>query len=102
MIEETDERWFRRYPRRLTRVRLPHSDSEAVGEFASLGVHDVGRRRMLVLRVPDGVGKGQLLTIPYLLFGDEALENEDRVLLPIIHEVMVQGARDHWVPLRRR
>jgi hypothetical protein len=38
--------------------------------------------------LPDG-----LMRIPFLAFADETIENEDRVLLPLLHEIM-QGAQD--------
>lgn len=50
---------------------------------------------MLVLRVPDGPHKGMLMPIPFLLFGDETLENSDEILLPVIAGVMREAAKDY-------
>jgi hypothetical protein len=94
--EEPDARWFARFPQRLTRIRSP-GPGEAATEFATLGPHNTDRRRVLILRMPDGPFKGKLMPIPFLLFGDETVENEDAVLLPIIREIMGDAAKDYGV-----
>jgi hypothetical protein len=89
----TDRQFFADHPDRKARIRLPGPDEEAL-EFRSLGPHSSNRRRMLVVRVPDGPHRGTLMPIPYLLFGDETLEDRDDILLPIVFDVMIQ-ARGH-------
>ena len=33
-------------------------------------------------------GKNVILKIPFLLFADETIEDDDRTLAPIVHEIM--------------
>lgn len=82
-----DEVWFRRFPKRLTRIRET-KPNEFEEEFKSLGPHLKSRRRILVARVPDGRRKGMLMPISFLLFSDENIENEDSILLPILRDIM--------------
>jgi hypothetical protein len=35
--------------------------------------------------------KPAILKIPFLLFGDETVEDRDSILLPILHELMEQA-----------
>ena len=83
----TDDQWFNEHPGRLSRIRVP-APGEAAREFASLGPHDPDRRRIITVRVPDGPHKGMLMPIPFLLFGDETVENDDAVLMPIVQQIM--------------
>jgi hypothetical protein len=98
--EEPDARWFARFPKRLTRIRQPDK-GEAENEFRALGPHSADRRRMLILRMPDGPTKGRLMPIPLLLFADETVENEDSILLPIIHEIMGDAAKEFGISIPR-
>jgi hypothetical protein len=92
---DADEQFFADHPDRLSHIRNanPH---ELNGEFWSLGPHDSSRRRILIWRVPDYhplKTRYPLLRIPFLAFADETIEDEDRVLLPLIHEVMMNAAK---------
>lgn len=101
----TDEQFFAIFPDRQTRIRKPaltlvSNKQRAIGyvdecerEFRSLGAHNKDRRRILLYRLPkDNIhydpDKPQILKIPFLLFGDETVEDRDDILLPIIHEIM--------------
>jgi hypothetical protein len=84
---ETDLQFFAMHPDRTARIREPRL-FEAVSEFDALGPHDRDRRRMIIVKVPDGPHKGMLMPIPFLLFADETVENTDKVLLPIVREIM--------------
>jgi hypothetical protein len=46
-----------------------------------------------VVRVPDGPYRGALMPIPFLLFSTETVEDRDDVLLPIVHEIMLDARR---------
>lgn len=94
---DPDAQFFTQFSDRRSRIRLPSKvmetdprtrqtrvRDECEGEFWSLGAHDRDRRRILVWRSPEN----KLLKIPFLLFADEAIEDDDGVLLPIIHEIM--------------
>lgn len=97
MATDDDRIWFDQFPRRQARIRNPMR-GERAEEFATLGPHAAHRRRILVWRVPvgnymRGMLPDGLMRIPFLAFADETIENEDRVLLPLLHEIM-QGAQD--------
>lgn len=82
--------------------RAVRIQDEAAGEFWSLGEHDNSRRRIIVYRLPQdnprfNPERPQLLKIPFLAFADETVEDRDDVLLPIIHELMLEGAKKHGV-----
>ena len=91
-----DPIYFKQRPKRQTRIRTPTS-----GEFSHawtmLGMHDHSRRRVLVWVVPkDNPGRSQipdgLMRIPFLLNADESVEDDDRVLLPILADLMKAAA----------
>ena len=106
---DPDANWFKDHPDRQSHIRLPiqiletdkrnHTTryvAECQGEFWSLGDHNRDRRRILLWRVPkDNVfydpKKPQILKIPFLLFADETVEDTDEILLPIIHEIMLNA-----------
>lgn len=62
-------------------------------EFRSLGPHDVDRRRILVRRMPADhpTHPNHLLKIPFLAFADEEIADRDDILLPIIHQIMLDA-----------
>ena len=96
-IDKQDVGFFFDHPDRQAHIRSPFGD-EMRGEFFSLGEHQRDRRRVLIYRVPpDNIyydpKKPQLLKIPFLLFSDESVEDRDDILLPIIHDMMVEKAR---------
>ena len=101
----TDEQFFAAFPDRRCRIRPPEKRMEidkqrAVRyldecelEFRSLGPHEKQRRRIIVCRVPEGNPwydpvQRKLLKIPFLLFGDETVEDNDATLMPILHGIM--------------
>lgn len=90
--ENADKEWFRRFPTRKVRIRSP-AMGEATDEFRSLGPHEPSRRRMIVIRVPDGQFRGTLMRIPFLAFADETIEDSDEVLLPIVHGIMLDARK---------
>lgn len=109
MLDE-DIQFFAQHPDRYAHIRMPRKVlertlqravryvDECAGEFWSLGEHDKSRRRIILWRVPkDNVyydpEKPQILKIPFLAFADETIEDRDDVLLPIVHQVMMDAAR---------
>jgi hypothetical protein len=102
---DQDIAFFTDHPDRQARIREPAKKieigrqrgaavvDEMQGEFWSLGDHDKSRRRVIVYRVPRDnpmydPKKPQLLKIPILLFADETIVDEDRVLLPEVDRIM--------------
>ena len=89
-----DMQFFSDHPDRKSHIRKSEG-KECIGEFWSLGMHDSARRRILLWRVPDGhqlKSRFPILKIPFLTFADETIEDDDKILLPIIDEIM-QNAR---------
>jgi hypothetical protein len=101
----TDEEFFATHKDRNYRIREPVKiltktkqramvySEELEAEFLSLGPHKRDRRRIIVWRVPPGnpwydPRKPLLMPIPFLLFGDETVEDNDEVLRPIMAEIM--------------
>lgn len=101
MIDE-DARFFAQHPSRQCRIRKPRIGEQNM-EFLSLGLHDVERRRMIVWKVPKGseFGAGRIVAIPFLQFADETIEDTDEYLRPILHQIMMDAANDHGIPLPR-
>jgi hypothetical protein len=101
-----DAQFFADHPDRRARIRLPgrelHKDNqrsvrylaECELQFRSLGPHDISRRRVLVYKTPADHPShpNHLLKIPFLAFADETIADDDRTLLPIIHELMLKEA----------
>jgi hypothetical protein len=111
MIDQ-DIQFFTDYPDRQARIRLPAKNiainrqraagvvDEMEAEFRTLGDHKRDRRRVLVWRVPEGnpfydPERRPILKVPFLLFADETVEDDDETLLPILHQIMVNAAREH-------
>jgi len=59
---------------------------------------------MIIWRIPNDAPMmaGQLVPIPFLAFADEEIANEDRVLLPIINEIMVGERHKDMIKKMRR
>ena len=94
---DTDSQWLIDHPDRKCHIRKPVSNKEMQGEYWSLGAHDSSRRRILIWRVPTGHPMKQkfpYLAIPFLAFADETIEDDDKVLLPLIEEIMQQARRN--------
>lgn len=104
----TDEQFFATYPDRQARIRTPkpvltmlnnHSVMylpECEQEFLSLGYHQKKRRRILLYRIPPDNPhfdpmRPQLIKIPFLAFSDEIIEDNDAVLLPLVHRIMTEA-----------
>lgn len=104
----TDEQFFMTFLDRQARIRKPEFvqvatkqrsvrfETECFMEFMQLGPHKRDRRRILLWRVPRdnpwyNPQKPPILKIPYLLFGDETVEDRDDILLPLIHQVMMEA-----------
>lgn len=104
-----DKQFFNTFPMRQARIRRPERRiyrnkqravqyaDELETQFRSLGEHDRKRRWIIVWRLPPDnpyydPDRPQLLPIPFLAFADETIADEDHILLPIIHEIMMQQA----------
>ena len=79
--------FFRQHPRRQVHIREPQA-WEFAKEWLELGDHSAPRRRVLVWnckspRLPDGI-----MRIPFLMFADESIEDDDRTVMPILHQLM--------------
>lgn len=102
-----DEIFFKQHPDRRARIRKPefkaHRDSqravryldESEIQFRQLGPHQKERRRIIAYRTPSDHPEypNHILPIPFLLNADETVEDEDRILLPIVHELMLNAAK---------
>ncbi|PWU21830.1 MAG: hypothetical protein C5B50_00675 [Verrucomicrobia bacterium] len=103
---DQDAAFFQQHPDRWAHIRTPGRvlvrdrqravsyQTECEGEFWSLGPHNHLRRRIILWRVPPdnpfyNPAAPQILKIPFLLFSDEAVEDRDDILLPIIHQLMM-------------
>jgi hypothetical protein len=105
---DPDSEWFHSHPDRQSHIRNPikilETDrqrgaryvDECQGEFWSLGDHNKDRRRILLWKVPPDnpfydPKKPAILKVPFLLFSDETVEDRDDILLPILHEIMLNA-----------
>ena len=108
----TDEDWFQVFPDRNYHIRKPvkeiiidkqraaHFGDECEAEFRSLGPHDKDRRRLILYRVPPdnpfyNPQKPPILKVPFLMFADESIEDDDATLAPILHGIM-EDARNRY------
>jgi hypothetical protein len=108
---DEDGQWFSDHPDRAAHIREPRKTLdiekrthqtqvliECEAEFRSLGDHNKDRRRILLWKVPkDNIfydpRKPAILKVPFLLYGDETVEDRDDILLPILHEIMTDAAK---------
>src|ERR1700743_1073482 len=104
---DIDAQFFQQHSDRQARIRLPlkvlHKDSQRAVRyldeeklpFRSLGSHDPRRRRIIAFRTPADhpTHPNAILKIPFLAFADETIADDDRTLLPILAEIMVEAAR---------
>ena len=105
---DPDSQWFGQHPDRQSHIRNPikilvtdkqrgtRYVEENEGEFWSLGDHNKDRRRILLWKVPPtnpfyDPKKPAILKVPFLLFSDETCEDRDDILLPILHEIMLNA-----------
>lgn len=110
VADEEDIRFFFQHPDRKTHIRAPRMADEIVideqraasyageleREFRTLGPHKRDRRRVVLWRVPPDnpfydPAKPAILKIPFLLFADETVEDRDDILLPILHQIMLDA-----------
>jgi hypothetical protein len=97
-----DRIFFRRHADRRLRIREPKGD-EYLREFRGFGMHDESRRRVIVSRLAAGQMRRfniDFLRIPFLLFGDEMVEDRDDVLAPILKEIMMDAASGYGMSRR--
>jgi len=106
-MNDIDIQFFNDHPDRKVRIRLPQKQTlidkqravryldEQELAFKQLGPHDIGRRRIIVYKVPADHPEyaNHLMQIPFLLFADETVEDRDDVLLPIVHQLMMEAAQ---------
>lgn len=104
---DPDAQFFIQHPDRTVRIRLPgrapYKDqqrgvrylSESEIEFRHLGPHDTRRRRIIAYRTPSDhpTHPNHIMKIPFLLFADETISDDDATLLPIVEGIMKQAAR---------
>jgi len=104
---DQDAQFFTDHPDRYARIRMPGRElmkdaqravyylSESEMQFRSLGPHDKSRRRILCWRAPADhpTHPNHILKIPFLAFADETIADDDKTLLPIIHELMKDAAK---------
>jgi len=102
-----DQQFFAEHPDRQARIRMPGREpfrdqqravrylSEQELCFRQLGPHDERRRRIIAVRVPADhpTHANHIMQIPFLLFGDETLEDRDDILLPLVRELMMEAAQ---------
>ena len=110
--DEEDVRFFFQHPDRTTHIREPRQAQEVVidpqraasyvgeleREFRTLGDHKRDRRRVILWRVPKDnpfydPQKPSFLKVPFLLFADETVEDQDDILIPILHEIMANARK---------
>lgn len=97
----SDSGFFADHADRNVRIRRPYK-GECEGEFWSLGPHNRERRRIILWRVPEmnpmfeelkkKHGGIPLLKIPFVAFADETIENNDNILLLLVHQFMTEAA----------
>lgn len=103
LLPNSDEAFFAEHRDRYFRIRKPVHAREYENEFRSLGDHEHHRRRVIVVRgAPPGVRGQPLLPIPFLLFGDETIVDDDATLRPIVDELMRDAAECYGMKPRRR
>ncbi len=94
LYKDNDAQFFRAFPTRKTHIRVAYKGENEM-EFRTLGEHDRDRRRVILTRVTDiglPIPDGKVLKIPFLAFADETIEDDDKVLLPILREIMRDAA----------
>lgn len=104
---DPDAQFFQQHPDRRARIRLPIKElfrdqqrsvrylDESELQFRSLGAHDTNRRRIIAYRLPSDhpQAPNHIMKIPFLLFADETIADDDKTLLPIVHEIMQEAAK---------
>lgn len=88
---DPDDVWFRTHAGRFAHIRTPY-EQECESDFKTLGDHDRTRRRIVCVRVPE---YSHIMRIPFLLFSDEEIADDDVILLPLVHEMMEAAASEN-------
>jgi hypothetical protein len=94
--------FFSEHRDRKLRIREP-IEAEYQREFRGFGMHDESRRRVIVSRVAPNMARRHnidYMRIPFLLFGDETVEDTDEVLHPILDEIMRDAAAGYGMVRR--
>jgi hypothetical protein len=110
IADQEDVRFFFQHPDRRVHIRTPRMASEVIidqqraasyvgemeREFRTLGPHNRDRRRIILWRVPADnpfydPQRPIILKLPLLAFADETIEDRDDILLPIVHEIMMDA-----------
>jgi hypothetical protein len=97
-----DKVFFSEHRDRKLRIREP-IEAEYQREFRGFGMHDESRRRVIVSRVAPNMARRHnidYMRIPFLLFGDETVEDTDEVLHPILDEIMRDAAAGYGMVRR--
>ncbi len=104
-MPDTDAQFFLEHPNRKFRIRTPlkemvidkqrgsHVVDECEHDFRSLGDHRRDRRRIVLCRADhrgNPLPDGKILKLPILLFADESVEDDDRVLAPLVFQLMAE------------
>lgn len=90
LFTKQDREFFAQFPDRMAHIRRCYKN-ECEAEFQSLGYHIRERRRILITRVDferNPLPDNKVLKIPFLVYQDESIEDDDKVLLPIIENLM--------------
>lgn len=94
-LDLQDEQFFHDHRDRECRIRLP-APGENESDFQTLGGHQVSRRRIIAVRAHGAMSARmgiKVMRIPYLLFGDETVEDTDEILAPIVDRLMKEAAQ---------
>ena len=96
-FDRADREFFGEHRDRRAHIRKVYQ-GECEMEFRTLGPHEYDRRRVLLCRADHRgnlLPEGKIMKIPFLAFADETIEDTDEVLLPIIHEIMVNAEKKY-------
>lgn len=106
LLPNSDEAFFEQHPDRRVRIRKPFHEREYEAEFQTLGDHEVKRRRIIALRVQPGRMFGRIgqpiICIPFLVYADEDIADDDATLMPIIDRLMEEAAEGYGIKTPRR
>ena len=97
-----DRVWFAAHSGRKLRIRPPIGD-EYREIFRTFGMHEEGRRRVIVCRLPGWQMRRHnvdFARVAMLLYADETVEDTDEVLAPILDELMREAVAGYEIPPR--
>lgn len=93
--DKADGDWFRLRPSRKYHIRHCYN-GENEAEFRTLGAHEERRRRVILTRVDalqEPLPDHKVLKIPFLVFADESIEDEDDIIFPIVRDIMTEALK---------